>query len=70
MRDPARKGRFRSIHLLLIVPYLAVLWVPFYDRLEPQLAGIPFFYWYQMLWIVVGAAVLLPVYFVEERGSE
>jgi hypothetical protein len=51
------------------VPYLAVLWVPFYNRLDPELDGIPFFYWYQMLWIVLGAVVLIPVYLAEERGS-
>ncbi len=70
IREPRRKGRFRLVHLLLAVPYVAVLWVPFYNRLSPTLAGIPFFYWYQMAWIAIGAAVLLPVYLVEERDDE
>ena len=68
MDKPSRRRGFRPIHLLLLVPYVAVLWVPFYNRIEPQLAGIPFFYWYQLMWIVLGAAVLLPVYIIEERG--
>ena len=38
-------------------------------RAEPSLAGIPFFYWYQLLWIPLGALILLPVYLVEERNS-
>jgi hypothetical protein len=63
------KRRFRLVHLLLVLPYLAVLWPPFYNRLTPALAGIPFFYWYQMLWIAIGALVLLPVYFAEERDA-
>ena len=63
------KRRFRLVHLLLVLPYLAVLWPPFYNRLTPALAGIPFFYWYQMLWIAIGALVLLPVYFAEERDT-
>ena len=29
--------------------------MPFYNRIEPSLFGIPFFYWCQMLWIVLGA---------------
>jgi hypothetical protein len=61
-----RKG-FRSLYLLLLIPYAAMMWVPSYNHLEPELAGIPFFYWYQMLWIVLGVAVMLPVYFREER---
>jgi hypothetical protein len=68
MDKPSTKQGFRTIRLLLIVPYVAVLWVPFYNRIEPEFAGIPFFYWYQLLWIVLGAAVLLPVYVSEERG--
>jgi hypothetical protein len=64
---PRAKG-FRPIHLLLAIPYVAMLWVPSYNRIEPEVAGIPFFYWYQMLWIVLGVAVLIPVYFREERG--
>ena len=64
-----KRARLRPIHLLLLIPYVAVLWVPFYNRVTPQIAGIPFFYWYQMLWIVLGAAVLLPIYLAEERGE-
>ena len=63
-----RRG-FRPLYLLLLIPYLAMMWVPSYNRIEPTLAGIPFFYWYQMLWIVLGAAVMLPIYFSEERGK-
>jgi uncharacterized membrane protein len=65
-----RRRRFRLIYLLLIVPYLAVLWVPFFNRSEPSIAGIPFFYWYQMLWIALGAVLLLPVYLAEERDTK
>ena len=43
-----RRG-FRPLYLLLLIPYVAMMWVPFYNRIEPSLAGIPFFYWYQML---------------------
>jgi len=61
-----RKG-LRPLYLLLLIAYAAMMWVPSYNRIEPELAGIPFFYWYQMLWIVLGVAVMLPIYFREER---
>ena len=67
---PAKKRGFRLIHLLLLLPYAAVLWIPSYNRIEPELAGIPFFYWYQLLWIPLGALILLPVYLSEERHSD
>jgi hypothetical protein len=62
--------RFRLVHLLLIVPFVAVLWTPFYNSSEPSLAGVPFFYWYQMLWILLGAALLYPVYRAELRDGD
>jgi hypothetical protein len=64
------RKRFRLVRLLLIVPFLAVLWTPFYNSSEPSLAGVPFFYWYQMLWILLGAALLFPVYWTELRDGE
>jgi hypothetical protein len=63
-----RKG-LRPLYLLLLIPYAAMMWVPSYNHIEPELGGIPFFYWYQMLWIVLGAAVMLPIYFREERAK-
>jgi hypothetical protein len=68
MDDKPRRRRFRPIYLLLLIPYAAMLWVPSYNRVAPELAGIPFFYWYQMLWIILGVAVLLPVYLYDERN--
>lgn len=58
--------RARAYHLLLLVPLL-VLWVPFYNRAEPSLAGIPFFYWFQMAWIGVMVLLILIVYVLDRR---
>lgn len=63
-----RRGGARSWQrLLFVVPFIAMLWVPSYNRLEPELAGIPFFYWYQLLWILLGAAIAGIVYAVDLR---
>jgi len=51
--------------LLLILPFIAMLWVSSYDCAEPMLAGIPFFYWYQLGWVILGAAIIGFVYLVE-----
>jgi hypothetical protein len=50
-------------HLLLVVPFVGVLWVPFYDAVEPRLGGVPYFYWYQFLWVGIGAGLTAIVYF-------
>lgn len=70
-RNPkGTRRRLRLVRLLLAVPFVAVLWTPFYNSSEPSLAGVPFFYWYQMLWILLGAALLFPVYWIELRDGE
>jgi len=40
---------------LLLLPYIGLLWVPFYNFRDPLLFGIPFFYWYQLAWVPVSA---------------
>jgi hypothetical protein len=47
---------------LLLLPLLATLYPPLYNRLEPLLFDIPFFYWYQLLAIGVSVVVTVVVY--------
>ena len=64
------RRKFHPVYLMLLVPYVAFFWVPFYNRIEPQLLGIPFFYWWQILWVVLTAACIVPVYLHQEgRGK-
>ena len=35
-------------YLLFLVQFVSLLWPAFYNKLEPTLIGIPFFYWYQL----------------------
>ena len=51
--------------LLLAVPFVAMLWVSSYNSVEPMVAGIPFFYWYQLLWVLIGAVLVAFVYLLE-----
>ena len=69
MEDKSRR-KFHPVYLLLLVPFAALLWVPFYNRVEPSLFGIPFFYWFQMLWTLLGAVCTWPVYLYEERTRQ
>ena len=58
----------RRVHwgrLFLLLPFVGVLWVSAYDRVEPALWGIPFFYWYQLLWIPLSAVISFLVYRAE-----
>ena len=48
----------RTWYALLVLPFLGTLVPPFYNRMAPALLGMPFFYWYQLLWILVTAAIV------------
>jgi hypothetical protein len=41
--------------VLLAIPVVALLWVGSYARVNPTLAGFPFFIWYQFLWVFLCA---------------
>ena len=61
--DPAGPHTSWGWYVLLIVPFVAILWVPSYASAEPALFGMPFFYWYEFLWIFISAALTAIVYF-------
>lgn len=64
------RSRTYLMRLLLLIPFAAVLWPPLYNRAEPALIGVPFFYWYQMLWVIITACILLLVYCCERRNGQ
>jgi hypothetical protein len=43
------------IAVCLVAPFVAMLWVSSYAKVDPTFIGIPFFYWYQMLWIPISS---------------
>ena len=47
---------------LLVVPWIAMIWVPSYNKIDPQLWGFPFFYWYQFVWVPITALLTWVVY--------
>jgi hypothetical protein len=53
-------------YLLLLLQFVMLLWVPSYNSLEPSVAGVPFFYWYQLLWVFISAILTAIVYFATE----
>ena len=53
--------------LCLIVPFVAMLWVSSYARIEPTFIGIPFFYWYQMPWVLISTVLTMIAYKLVQR---
>lgn len=65
MSSPDRSPR-KWPRLLIYAAFLlcaaVALWVPFYNRAEPSIGGVPFFYWFQMVWILAGALATAVAY--------
>lgn len=53
----------------VLVPIIAVLWVPWFNRLTPELLGFPFFYWYQLVCVVVTAALMIVAFHAVRRDE-
>ncbi len=45
------KPKMIAAGILLLIPIVALMWVPSYTRDDPELFGFPFFFWYQFLWV-------------------
>ena len=58
-----KRGGWSWWYLLFVIQFAVALWPPFYNKVEPTLIGIPFFYWFQLLWVIVSAAFTAIVYF-------
>ena len=52
----------RAWYWLLLVPLVGLLIPPIYNSADPELIGLPFFYWYQLAWVPVSVAVTALVY--------
>ena len=56
------RPRTLQVAALLSIPMWATLLPWIYNKRDPQLFDIPFFYWYQLLWIPLSVLCTLAVY--------
>jgi len=62
--SPAARRNHRWWYAVLIVPFVAVLFPQFYNTGSPTLGGLPFFYWYQLLWVVLTGLITIVVHYL------
>lgn len=60
-----KKSRSRLLFLLLL-PFAILLFPGLYNLDQPELAGIPFFYWFQILCIIITATLTALLYVLTE----
>jgi len=57
-----RAESLAAVRILLALPFIGLLWVPFYNRELPALFGMPFFFWYQFAWVFLTSLLMWIVY--------
>ncbi|MDR3084535.1 MAG: DUF3311 domain-containing protein [Streptomyces sp.] len=57
------------IALCLVAPFVAMLWVGSYAKTDPAWIGIPFFYWYQMAWVLISTVLTVIAYQLWQRDQ-
>ncbi len=66
--------KIKPIHLLLalliIAPSIMNLAVPFYNSKLPELFELPFFYWFQSVWLVVCSFSYLGFAFIMNKKEK
>ena len=55
------------VAVILLIAIVVPLLVPTYDQAEPRLFGFPFFYWYQLMWVFLAAALCGLSYWLLKR---
>jgi hypothetical protein len=54
---PTNKGLLVVAGVCLLIPLVVLLWVSSYAKATPKLGGIPFFFWYQFVWVFLTSAL-------------
>ena len=57
-----------AVAVLLIIPCAALAAVPMYSRETPKLWGWPFFYWFQVLWVLITPILTYAAYVLIGRA--
>jgi len=59
-----RRRRLSWFLIILLVPFIVLLYPPFYNFQDPTFIGMPFFYWFQLAWVLITALITAVLYFL------
>jgi Na+/melibiose symporter-like transporter len=56
-RSRKSPATWTAVAVLLAMAILGTAWVPLYARSAPKLGPLPFFYWFQLVWVPMTAVL-------------
>ena len=63
-------GVIVTVVVLLAIPCVALALVPTYSSETPKLWGWPFFYWYQVLWVLITPVLTYVAYLLIKKARD
>jgi polyferredoxin len=63
-QSPTQRRRRSWLLVLLIIPFIVLLYPPFYNFKDPTFIGMPFMYWFPLLMIILTAILTAVLYFL------
>jgi uncharacterized membrane protein YhdT len=67
VKERGERSTWSWWYLLFLIQFVVVLWPPFYNKVEPTLIGLPFFYWYQLACVLLAAVLTAIIYVITEK---
>jgi uncharacterized membrane protein len=62
------KKMYIVLALLILIPSFVSLGVPIYNRDSPELFGMPFFYWFQTVWLFASAGFYIAFSYLKRKS--
>ncbi len=62
-----KKSRQIIAAILILIPFAIYFAVPLYNVVQPELGGLSFFYWFQILMLPVSAVFFIIAAFLIDR---
>lgn len=61
----------KVLYVLTLVPFIGILgFLPFINRIEPYVLGMPFYMFWMAMWVILTSAVLAVMYKLDPRNRE
>ena len=57
----------RYRYILVLIPYFMIALIPFVNRLEPRVFGLPFLWFWFFMWAVLITVLITILYLIEVK---
>ncbi|MGX2961186.1 DUF3311 domain-containing protein [Peribacillus sp. JNUCC 23] len=60
----------KFIHLLSLIPFIGMLGLPFVNKIEPYVLGMPFILFWAVMWVVLTSVIMAIIFKLDPNNKE